>query len=136
MKIFYKTLIFLVTCFVNNGALAHCKYGTKDISWELIGEKFEDARLRIYGVFPDPDTDDLDLYEEVVELWYAVDKERRYFHLSVVDGIVTTISWEDPCFITAKDIRIGDKLIKVHRLYPDAEFRRFKWVNFYDFCKR
>ena len=65
----------------------------KTFPWELIGEKFEDARLRIYGVFPDPDTDDLDLYEEVVESWYAVDKERRYFHLSVVDGIVTTISW-------------------------------------------
>ena len=79
--------------------------------------------LEVVEVVPSPDSELLDI-RGLRESLFIVDKNRNYFRLSVLDGIIEWIAVDDPCLIAERGIRVGDSLPRVMAVYPDAKFRQ------------
>lgn len=71
---------------------------------------------------PSPDSELLDV-DGKWESWFIVDKNRNYFHLSMLVGLIKGIIVDDQCLTTEKGIRVGDSFSRVRSVYPDAKFK-------------
>ena len=71
---------------------------------------------------PSPDSELLDV-DGMWESWFIVDKNRNYFHLSMLAGLIKGIIVDDKCLITEKGVRVGDSFSRVMAVYPNAKFK-------------
>ena len=93
---------------------------------DLLGKELDQVRHRFLFVVDDNDRKDphCDIHHcPDFNLWFVLDKKRRYMSLMTVDGTITKISARDNLVPTAKGIRVGDTFSKVQSMYPDASFR-------------
>lgn len=114
----YKILFSLLLCLLNGGVLA-C--GVESLPpLELLGKNFNSDKnfnaVFFDGYFMDHNED-----EKIDRRFIVIDKERRYFRMETSDYDITSISWDDPLFVTSKNIRIGDTYLKVREAYPNAK---------------
>ena len=93
---------------------------------DLLGKELDQVRHRFLFVVDDNDmkSPDCDIHHcPDFNLWFVLDKKRRYMDLTTVDGTITEIFVRDNLVPTAKGIRVGDTFSKVQSMYPDASVR-------------
>ena len=121
MKIHCLKLIVSVCCFL----FCRDSYACPGVSAPvyLLGDgAYSPDFLEVVDVAPHPD---YGLFEADLrrKRKFIVDKNRNYFHVTVFDGWVEAIFFDDRCLTTEEGVRVGDSFSRVMSVYPDAKFR-------------
>ena len=119
MKIHCLKLIVSGCCFLFCGD-AHACPGTPAPVHLLGGGAYSHDFLEVADVVPHPDSD---LYVFRWERKVIIDKNRNYFYVTVLDGVVKDIFFDDRCLTTEEGVRVGDSFSRVMSVYPDAKFK-------------
>lgn len=123
----HRLSLFVLTCsFWILGSVSACPGNLIPI--HLLGKNAYNKEvdfqefLAVVDVAPSPDSDLLEV-EGTWESWFIVDKNRNYFRLPALDGVIKGIVVHDTCLITEEGARVGDPLSRVMDVYPDAKFK-------------
>lgn len=127
MKIYSLRLLVLVCALLIFGSVYACP--DNPIPVHLLGKNAYNKEvdfwefLAVVDKARSPDSDLLDA-NGTRDSWFIVDKNRNYFHLSALDGVIKGIIVDDRCLITEEGVRVGDSFSRVMAVYPDAKFKQ------------
>ena len=82
------------------------------------------AFLEVVVIAPSPDADLLPRDDKIYTHRFVIDKERAFYSIGTIDGVVFDISTYDECLVTNEGVRVGDRFTDVLAAYSDSRFER------------
>lgn len=123
----FITIIILFSALLNSSQVYSCSnimVPSEMLGVNTLSKEFNVSNyLAFIEVAPSPDAD-LGNSDITIQSIFVVDKNRAYFTLQLINGVVSSVIVDDVCLLTTKYVQVGDALSKVLSQYPDSSFKK------------